>query len=98
MLWSSLRRAVTPSGPVRPTDGPKAPKPGCPYISKNHGRPQRVGLGPNAAPLVAVRIVPERNAPLSKGNREVRKPKAIKPKVIAAAPSTLSQTLAPRKK
>lgn len=48
--------------------------------------------------MVAVRIVPERNAPLSKGNREVRKPKAIKPKVIAAAPSTLSQTLAPRKK
>lgn len=36
---------------------------------------------------------------MSKGNREVRKPKAIKPKVIAAAPSAaLSQTLAPRKK
>ncbi len=45
-----------------------------------------------------MRIIPERNAPLSKGNREVRKPKAIKPKVIAAAPSTLSQTLALRKK
>jgi len=36
---------------------------------------------------------------MSKGNREVRKPKAVKPKVIAAAPPTaLSQTLAPRKK
>jgi len=35
---------------------------------------------------------------LSKGNREVRKPKTIKPKVIAAAPSVLSQILAPRKK
>jgi hypothetical protein len=35
---------------------------------------------------------------LSKGNREVRKPKTVKPKVIAAAPSALSQTLAPRKK
>jgi len=36
---------------------------------------------------------------MSKGNREIRKPKAIKPKVIAAAPSsTLSRTPAPRKK
>jgi hypothetical protein len=35
---------------------------------------------------------------LSKGNREVRKPKTAKPKVIAAAPAVLSATLAPRKK
>jgi len=36
---------------------------------------------------------------MSKGNRETRKPKTAKPKVIAAAaPAALSQTLAPRKK
>lgn len=36
---------------------------------------------------------------MSKGNREIRKPKMVKPKVIAAAPpTTLSATLAPRKK
>lgn len=36
---------------------------------------------------------------MSRGNREIRKPKAVKPKVIAAAaPATLSATLAPRKK
>jgi hypothetical protein len=36
---------------------------------------------------------------MSKGNREVRKPKATKPKAIAAAPSTSpSQTLVTRKK
>jgi hypothetical protein len=35
---------------------------------------------------------------LSKGNREVRKPKTVKPKVTAAAPATLSPTLATRKK
>lgn len=48
--------------------------------------------------MVAVRVFPRKERPLSKGNREVRKPKAIKPKVIAAAPPTLSQTLAARKK
>jgi hypothetical protein len=35
---------------------------------------------------------------LSKGNREVRKPKAVKAKVIAAAPAALAPALAPRKK
>jgi hypothetical protein len=35
---------------------------------------------------------------LSKGNREVRKPKTVKPKVIAAAPAMTIQTLAVRKK
>ncbi len=35
---------------------------------------------------------------MSKGSREVRKPKAVKPKVIAAAPPALAPTLAPRKK
>jgi hypothetical protein len=35
---------------------------------------------------------------MSKGSREVRKPKAVKPKVIAAAPPTAAATLAPRKK
>jgi hypothetical protein len=35
---------------------------------------------------------------LSKGNREVRKPKTIKPKVIAAAPAMTAQTLSVRKK
>jgi hypothetical protein len=34
---------------------------------------------------------------LSKGSREVRKPKTVKPKVTAAAP-VLQSTLAPRKK
>jgi hypothetical protein len=47
--------------------------------------------------MADVRLSPE-GTPLSKGNREVRKPKTAKPKVIAAAPPTLSQTLAPRKK
>jgi len=49
------------------------------------------------APMADVRLSPE-GTPLSKGNREVRKPKTAKPKVIVAAPPTLSQTLAPRKK
>lgn len=35
---------------------------------------------------------------MSKGNREVRKPKTAKPKVIAAAPPTLSTTLSVRKR
>jgi hypothetical protein len=35
---------------------------------------------------------------LSKGNREVRKPKTIKPKVIAAAPAMTAQPLSARKK
>lgn len=35
---------------------------------------------------------------MSKGNREVRKPKTAKPKVIAAAPPTLSAPLSARKK
>jgi hypothetical protein len=35
---------------------------------------------------------------LSKGNREVRKPKTVKPKTIAAAAPVLSTTLSPRKK
>lgn len=35
---------------------------------------------------------------MSKGSREVRKPKAVKPKVIAAAAPVLQNTLAPRKK
>jgi hypothetical protein len=35
---------------------------------------------------------------LSKGNREVRKPKTIKPKVVAAAPAITAQTLSVRKK
>ena len=44
-------------------------------------------------------IVPRKERPLSKGNREVRKPKTVKPKVIAAAaPTALTQTLATRKK
>ncbi|MET3663768.1 hypothetical protein ABIC66_000364 [Caulobacter sp. 1776] len=35
---------------------------------------------------------------MSKGNREVRKPKTAKPKVIAAAPAVTLQTLTVRKK
>jgi len=35
---------------------------------------------------------------LSKGNREVRKPKTAKPKVIAAAPAMTAQPLAVREK
>ena len=50
------------------------------------------------APMVAVRVFPRKERSLSKGNREIRKPKTIKPKVIAAAPTMLSPTLAPRKK
>jgi len=34
---------------------------------------------------------------LSKGNRETRKPKAVKPKVIAAAAPVLQTTLARKK-
>ena len=35
---------------------------------------------------------------MSKGSREIRKPKTAKPKVIAAAAPVLQSTLAPRKK
>jgi hypothetical protein len=35
---------------------------------------------------------------MSKGSREIRKPKTVKPKVIAAAAPALQATLAPRKK
>jgi hypothetical protein len=35
---------------------------------------------------------------VSKGNREIRKPKAVKAKVIAAAPTMLSQPSPARKK
>jgi hypothetical protein len=38
-----------------------------------------------------------KGSPLSKGNRETRKPKTVKPKVIAAAAPTLASAL-PRKK
>jgi len=40
----------------------------------------------------------EKERPLSKGNREVRKPKTVKPKVIAAAPPTLLAPLAAKRK
>jgi hypothetical protein len=42
-------------------------------------------------------VSPQKGSLLSKGNREVRKPKTAKPKVIAAAPATV-QTLSVRKK
>ena len=35
---------------------------------------------------------------MSKGSREIRKPKTVKPKVIAAAAPVLQAALAPRKK
>jgi hypothetical protein len=42
-------------------------------------------------------IVPRKERPLSKGNREVRKPKTVKPKVIAAAPAmALHHAVAPQ--
>ena len=40
----------------------------------------------------------EKERPLSKGNREVRKPKTAKPKVIAAAAPTLLTPLGVKKK
>jgi hypothetical protein len=43
-------------------------------------------------------VSPEKGSLLSKGNREVRKPKTVKPKVIAAAPAMAAQTLSARKK
>jgi hypothetical protein len=40
----------------------------------------------------------EKGSLLSKGNREVRKPKTAKPKAVAAAPAVALQTLNVRKK
>jgi hypothetical protein len=55
--------------------------------------------GVRRARVVVAAINLPKGTPLSKGNREVRKPKTVKPKVIAAAaPVALSQTLAARKK
>lgn len=44
------------------------------------------------------RVLPLKERPLSKGNREVRKPKTAKPKVIAAAAPTLLSPLLSKKK
>jgi hypothetical protein len=48
--------------------------------------------------VLASGLSPEKGSPLSKGNREVRKPKTAKPKVIAAPPGVTGQTLPLRKK
>jgi hypothetical protein len=42
--------------------------------------------------------LPKKERPLSKGNRETRKPKTAKPKVIAAAAPTLLSPLGGKKK
>jgi len=93
MVFLEARSHAIRTGP--PSGRSLGPEAGTPCYRKIKSRPLRVELGPLRADG---RRPPQKEHPMSKGNREVRKPKTIKPKVIAAAPSTLSQTLAPRKK